>query len=171
MTRLQGPECGREERLTEMIRLYEKDILRLCYLYLHDVDLAKDAAQDTFLKAYTHLDSQQDPEKEKGWLVTIAANVCRDYLRSAWIRHMNRSVQIEDLPVSASPPEENRLTLTAAIMNLPPKYSEVIILRYVQGLDLKETAEALHITPSAVSRRCRKACAKLKTELEGSEES
>ena len=48
MTRLQGPESGQEERLTEMIRLYEKDILRLCYLYLHDVDLAKDAAQDTF---------------------------------------------------------------------------------------------------------------------------
>lgn len=171
MTRLQGPESGREERLTEMIRRFEKDILRLCYLYLHDVDLAKDAAQDTFLKAYTHLDSQQDPEKEKSWLMTIAVNVCRDYLRSAWARHMNRSVQIEDLPVAISPTDENRLTLTAAIMNLPPKYSEVIILRYVQGLDLKETAKALHITPSAVSRRCRKACAKLKTELEGSEES
>ena len=171
MTRLQGPESGQEKRLTDMIHRYEKDMLRLCYLYLHDADLAKDAVQDTFLKAYTHLDSQQDPEKEKSWLVTIAVNVCRDHLRSAWVRHMNRFVQPEDLPVAADPPGEDRMILTAAIMNLPPKYSEVIILRYVQGMDLQETAEALHISPSAVSRRCRKACAKLKAELEGSEES
>ena len=48
MTRLQGPESGQEKRLTDMIHLYEKDILRLCYMYLHDVDLARDAVQDTW---------------------------------------------------------------------------------------------------------------------------
>ena len=65
MTRLQGPEYSQEERLKEMIHLYEKSILRVCYLYLHDVELARDAVQDTFLKAYTHLDSQREPEEEK----------------------------------------------------------------------------------------------------------
>ena len=84
MTRLQGPESGQEKRLTDMIHLYEKDILRLCYMYLHDVDLARDAVQDTFLKAYTHLNRQQEPGKEKNWLVSIAVNTCRDYLRSSW---------------------------------------------------------------------------------------
>jgi len=169
VTRLQGPESGQEKRLTDMIHLYEKDILRLCYMYLHDVDLARDAVQDTFLKAYMHLDRQQEQGKDKNWLVSIAANTCRDYLRSAWVRHMNRYIQPEELPVAASPPDEDRMALTAAIMNLPQKYSEAVILRYVQGLDLRETADALHITPSAVSRRCRKACQKLKRELEGDE--
>ena len=169
MTRLQGPESGQEKRLTDMIHLYEKDILRLCYLYLHDVDLARDAVQDTFLKAYTHLNRQQEPGKEKSWLVSIAVNTCRDYLRSSWVRHINRFVQPEDLPVAVSPSSEDRMVLTAAIMNLPQKYAEVIILRYVQELNLRETAEALHITPSAVSRRCKKACQQLKKELEGDE--
>ena len=172
MTRIQGPESSREERLTDMIHQYEKDILRLCYTLLHDADLARDAVQDTFLKAYTHLDCQQEPGKEKNWLVSIApVNTCRDYLRSSWVRHVNRSIQPEDLPVAVSPPSEDRMVLTAAIMNLPQKYAEVVILRYVQGLNIQEAAEALHITPSAVSRRCKKACQKLRKELERGETS
>ena len=169
MTRIQGPESDQEKRLTDLIHQYEKDILRLCYTLLHDTDLARDAVQDTFLKAYTHLDCQQEPGKEKSWLVSIAVNTCRDYLRSPWVRHVNRFVQPEDLPVAVSPPDEARMMLTAAIMNLPQKYAEVVILRYVQGLNIQEAAEALHITPSAVSRRCKKACQKLKNELERGE--
>ena len=167
MTLLQGPEDSQEKRLTDMIRRYEKDILRLCYMYLHDVDLAKDAVQDTFLKAYVNLNRQEDPAKEKNWLVTIAVNVCRDYLRSSWFRRINHHVRPEELPVAVNPPDEERILLTASIMNLPPKYSEVIILRYVHGLDLQETSSVLGITPSAVSRRCRKACQKLKSDLKG----
>ena len=45
---------------------------------------------------------------------------------------------------------------------------EAVILRYVQGYDILEAAGILGITPSAVSRRCRKACVMLKKELEGS---
>ena len=169
MTRIQGPESDQEKRLTDLIHQYEKDILRLCYTLLRDADLARDAVQDTFLKAYTHLDCQRQPEKEKSWLVSIAVNTCRDYLRSPWVRHVNRFVQPEDLPVAVNPPNEERVMLTAAIMNLPQKYAEVVILRYVQGLNIQKAAEALHITPSAVSRRCKKACQKLKKELERGE--
>ena len=53
-------------------------------------------------------------------------------------------------------------------MNLPRKYMEAVILRYVQGYDILEAAGILGITPSAVSKRCRKACVMLKKELEGS---
>ena len=169
MTQLQGPEDSQENRLTKMIHRYEKYILRLCYMYLHDVDLAKDAVQDTFLKAYVNLNRQNDPAKEKNWLVTIAVNIYRDYLRSSWFRRINRHVRPEDLPVAVNPPDEERLLLTASIMNLAPKYSEVILLRYVHGFDLQETASVLGITPSAVSRRCKKACQKLKKDLEGDE--
>ena len=43
------------------------------------------------------------------------------------------------------------------------------MLRYIQGYDLQETSEILGITPSAVSKRCSRACVILKNELEGSD--
>ena len=168
MTGIQGPDSAKRDRLTLLIRRYEKDLLRICYLYLHDADLAKDAVQDTFLKAYTHLDSLRDETKEKDWLARIAVNVCRDYLRSPWTTRINRYVRPEDLQIAAESPGETRAALTAAVMNLPRKYMEAVILRYVQGYDILEAVGILGITPSAVSRRCRKACVMLKKELEGS---
>ena len=170
MIGIQGPDSVKRERLTLLIRQYEKDILRICYLYLHDTEQARDATQEAFLKAYTHLDSLKDTAKEKSWITKIAVNICRDYLRSPWVAHINRYVQPEDLQIAAEQPDEMRAVLTAAVMNLPRKYMEAVTLRYVQGYEIKETAEILGITPSGVSRRCRKACIMLKNELEGSEE-
>ncbi len=169
MSGIQGPDSVKQERLTVLIRQYEKDILRICYLYLHDREQAKDAVQETFLKAYIHLDSLRDEKKEKSWLARIAVNICRDYLRTPWVVHTNRYVQPEDLQISSEQPDETHAALTAALMNLPRRHMEAVILRYVQGYDIHETAEILGITPSAVSRRCRKACFLLKDELERSE--
>ena len=169
MPGIQGPDSLKQEKLTVLIRQYEKDILRICYLYLHDQEQAKDAVQETFLKAYTHLDSLRDETKEKSWLVRIAVNICRDYLRTPWVIHVNRYVQPENLPISAEQPDETHAALTAAVMNLPRRHMEAVVLRYIQGYDIQETAEILGITPSAVSRRCRKACILLKDELERSE--
>ena len=160
MTGIQGKDSRKRDRLTLLIRRYEKDLLRICYVYLHDADLARDAVQDTFLKAWTHLDSLREEEKEKSWLARIAVNVCRDYLRSSWTRHINRYVRPEDLQAAAEQPDGTRAALTAA----------AVTLRYVQGYDIREAAGILGITPSAVSRRCRKACVLLKSELEGREE-
>lgn len=170
MTGIQGPDSSAQERLTVLIRRYEKDILRICYLYLHDTEQAKDAVQDTFLKAYMHLDSLREEQKEKSWLTRIAVNTCRDFLRSPWVNRMNRYVRPEDLQIAADPPDETSAVLTAAVMNLPRKYMEAVTLRYIQGYGIQETADILGITPSAVSRRCRRACIRLKKELEGSDE-
>ena len=169
MTGIQGPDSVKQERLTVLIRRYEKDILRICYLYLHDTEQARDTVQETFLKAYTHLDSLRDEKKEKSWLLRIAVNLCRDHLRSPWVTHINRFVRPEDLPIAAEQPDETHIALTAAVMNLPRKYMEAVMLRYIQGYDLQETSEILGITPSAVSKRCSRACVILKNELEGSD--
>ena len=59
----------------------------------------------------------------------------------------------------------------AAIMRLPLKYREVILLKYRQGLNNEEIARLLHLTPMAVSRRMHKAYEQLKTFLEEGESS
>ena len=170
MTGIPGPDSSSRERLAALVRRYEKDILRICYVYLQDAEQAKDAVQDTFLKAYLHLQHLRDDSRAKSWLARIAVNVCRDYLRSPWVTHTDRRVQPEDIVLPADPPDRAHDGLADAVMNLPVKLREAVTLRYVYGFDIHEAARILGITPSAVSRRCGQARARLKDELEGSEE-
>ena len=87
--------------IEEMIARYGDDILRLCLLYLGDRQLAEDAFQETFVKAWKGRDAFRGESSEKTWLSRIAVNTCRDMLRSGWFRLMKRSEPVEalfDLP-------------------------------------------------------------------------
>lgn len=72
---VKGPD-NNVDLISQWIRTYEKDLLRLCCVYLKDVSLAEDAVQETFLKAYSHLPSFRGNSSPKTWLVRIAINVC-----------------------------------------------------------------------------------------------
>ena len=163
-------EDNRREQVNRLMLLYEKDILKLCFGYLHNVDLAREAMQETFLKAYTRWHTFRGEASEKTWLTHIAANTCRDHLQSAWFRHRRLDVPADSLPLSSPPPDETRLDLMDAIMRLPVRNREVILLKYRQNLTSREIAKVLRITPAAVSKRLSQAYALLKLTLEGEDE-
>ena len=160
----------RREQVNRMMLLYEKDMLKLCFVYLRNMDLAQEALQESFLKAYTNYGTYRGEASEKTWLTHIAANTCRDHLQSAWFRHRRLEVPADSLPLSSPPPDETRLDLMDAIMNLPVKNREVILLKYRQNLTSREIAKVLRITPAAVSKRLSQAYALLKLTLEGEDE-
>ena len=56
----------------------------MCYAMLRDAEQAKDAVQETFVKAYRAMDDWRGACSEKTWLTRIAVNTCRDMRRSAW---------------------------------------------------------------------------------------
>ena len=165
MIPVQGPD--RETRLNQMVITYEKDLLRLCCAYLRDVELARDAVQETFLKAYRRMDQFEGKASEKTWLMRIAINTCKDMLRSGWFRFTDRTAIPEELPLPVAPPSVEHIALTGAIMALPRKQMEVILLNCQQGMTIRETAQALGITPPAVINRLKKARAALRDALEG----
>lgn len=169
MITVQGPNSEREVRLNRMMLSHERELMRLCCMYLHDAGLAQDAVQETFLKAFRKLDGFREQSSERTWLIRIALNTCRDMCRSAWFRHVDRAVSMDDLPLPVAPPSAEHVALTTAIMGLKPKYREVVLLHYDQGLSIRETARALGITSPAVSNRLKKACAELRRVL-GEEE-
>lgn len=169
MGMLQAPDQARAARLEQMVRLYEKDLLRFCCLYLRDWSIAEDLVQEVFLKAYRNMASFRGECSEKTWLMRIATNCCRDYRRSAWYRYMDKRISADMLPVSAERPSDEHIALTAAIMRLKPKYLEVVLLYFYQGYSMKEIAETLGVSEAAVSIRIRKAKQKLRDELERGE--
>ena len=84
--------------------------------------------RDRELKAYRGFDSFRGESSEKTWLCRIAVNVCRDFERGSWFRHTDRRVTPDMLPETVEPPAERDIDLTLAIMALPRKLREAVIL-------------------------------------------
>ena len=162
-----GPDEIRERQLMYLMDRYEKDLLRMCCVYLRDIALAEDAVQETFLKAYRALNDFRGESSEKTWLMRIAVNTCKDMRRSAWYRFVDRRVSLDSLPEPALPPSQESVELTECIMRLPRREMEAMLLYYYQGMTLEETAHALGVTAPAVSTRLKKARARLRTMLKG----
>lgn len=153
MAAVRGPDSTPEETFTRMVNQYQVALKRMCYLYLHDRTAAEDAVQETFLKAYKHMDTFRSESKERTWLMSIAINTCRDMNRSAWLRHTEKRVTPEELPIPAEGVDEEALALAQAIRRLPVKHRDVILLYYYQDMTVQETAKALHAAPSTIMKR------------------
>ena len=150
------------------MEIYGDGLKRLCYVYLRDLGLAEDAVQETFIKAYDHIDELLSGriESTKAWLVRIAVNTCKDVLRTSWMRHIDRRQEIEALPLSIANGAEERLALTQAIMALAPKYREIVLLYYYQDMSLRTCAQVLGISAPTATRRLQQAQKKLRIQLE-----
>lgn len=155
--------------LTRLVQTYQTPLLHLCYMILRDEALAEDAVQETYLKAYKALRNFRGESSEKTWLFRIGVNVCRDMRRGRWFRYVDRRITPDALPIPATEADDDHAALAQAIVLLPDKYKEVILLHYYQNMNVAETAQALGIAPSSVSNRLKKARARLKTLLEGGE--
>ncbi|MBR4360393.1 MAG: sigma-70 family RNA polymerase sigma factor [Clostridia bacterium] len=169
MDTVSGPNRHEEERLTHLVETYQLTLLRLCFAYLHDRALAEDAVQETFLKAYRALPRFRGNASEKTWLSRIAVNTCRDMRRGAWFRHTDRTVTLDMLPepsVSLSPRDD---TITLAVMALPLKLRECVLLYYFQDMNTGEIADTLGISQQAVSTRLMRARGRLRKTLEQEE--
>lgn len=158
----------RKARLEQWIVMYGDDILRTCFVYLADMALAEDAMQDTFLKAWNSMAQfeERNGSTVKTWLTRIAINTCRDYQRSRWFRHVDRSKVLVEISAERlyMPPQERALFL--ALLYLPTKFKQTVLLYYYHGMTLQEIADCLSISVSAVHQRLQKAQDLLKAALE-----
>ena len=165
MNIVKGPDDYLEEKLNQMMQAYEKDLLRLCCVYLKDTAMAEDAVQETFVKAYRNLKNFRGESSEKTWLIRIAVNVCKDMLSTAWFRNLGRMVNLDEVRI---PQEmEVRSEVVDQIMRLPKKLKEVVLLFYYEDMNQSEIAEALGVSVTTVHRRLNKAREALRLLLEG----
>ena len=162
-----GPGPDNKKRLCTLIDQYERELLRLCCVYLRDISMAEDAVQETFIKAYQHMDSFRGESSEKTWLYKIAINTCRDMRRSKWLRIFDRNVEFDALQIPVQGASDVSIALMQEILSLPARYREVVFLFYYEDMKLAEIAQLLKISASTVSDRLRKARAMLRKALEG----
>jgi len=163
-----SPAQNETPSIERLIEQYSREIMRLCYLYLKDYQLAEEAAQDTLYKAYVKYAGFQQQSSEKTWIIRIAVNVCLDYLRSCKKREYvsDECVRLSLEREASEYTDHESVDLLNAVYNLPAEYKEVILLRYYEQYSVQEIAALLRKKPNTISVRLKRAKEMLKTRLE-----
>lgn len=176
VTRARGGEMS---AFNDLVRKYERKIYRLAKNITQNDEDAEDVLQETFLKAYEHLDGFQGNSKFYTWLVRIGVNEALMKLRK---RKSDRTVPLDepvdtgeetvvreiavwDDPEQKYSREELGKILTEAVDSLKPAFRTVFVLRDIEELSTEETAEALDISVPAVKSRLLRARLQLREKL------
>lgn len=167
---------GDDEAFTRLVEAYQTPVFNLCYRMLGEPELAEDAAQETFLRAYQHLHRYDEKRSFATWLLSIAAHYCIDKLRRRKFSMFSMDAEDDEgnsfeLPDPDSPnPESESIKgqtqerVHAMLDGLDATDRAAIIMRYWYDYSEKEIAESLRLTVSAVKSRLHRA----RKELAGS---
>ena len=147
--------------LAGIFQRHVKAVYRLCYSYLASPHDAEDAAQAVFMKLVTSPRAFESVDHEKAWLLAVAANYCKDVLKSA---HRTRSAE---MPPDVEDPHAavGQSEVLQAVLALPEQYKDCVYLHYYEGYKTDEIAQMTDTPPSTVRNRLRDTRAMLKIAL------
>jgi RNA polymerase sigma-70 factor (ECF subfamily) len=153
---------GDQAAFGELVQLHQHAVYNLAYRMLGERGEAEDAAQETFVRAYSHLDRYDAERPFRTWLLSIASNHCIDRLRKrrlVWLSideplppHPSLSsdeIEPEDAVIAG----ERDATIQRMLADLSPEYRAAVVLRYWYDLSYTEIAQMLDTTESAVKSR------------------
>jgi len=173
--------AGEKQLFHELIGPCERSIYFLLLSLLGNETDAEDAAQETVIKVYQNLRLFRGESQFRTWVLSIARNEGLGRLRKVNARRED-SLDAEtdqvtgdytpailtswrEVPLEALERQELGEMLRAAITSLPAIYRNVVLLRDIEEMDVRETAQALGITEGAVKVRLHRARALLQREL------
>lgn len=165
------------EHFAELVERYREPIYGLALHLTGDAEEARDLAQQSFVKAFCALRRFRPGAKFSSWMYTIAANLCRSWLRKQ--KHRPVSIEgtfpdpelvpsaeaISESTATVHDREEMRRQVLAAVNDLPTKYRVVVVLRYLNDLSYKEIGEILKLPTTTVEHRLRTAREMLRQRL------
>ncbi len=186
-TLIREAQAGQRAAFEELVRRYDRDVLRLALNLLHRAEDARDVYQESFLKVYKNLHRFRFECSFYTWIYRIVTNVCLDHLRR---RNSRPEVQAPETAVEgdATPEDffdrqreehvaadpERRLMgqeigreIAAALELLSPRERMVFELKHYQGLKLRAIGEVLGTTEETVKNSLFRATRKLRMRLEG----
>ena len=139
----------------------------MAWLVLRDQDLARDAVQDAFIRAWRDLRGLRDPDKFDAWLHRLAMNACLDVAR----KRRRRPVEVELTPfASAHTPDESivvaqRDELERGFVHLSPEHRAVLVLHYYVGMPMPALASTLGIPLGTAQSRLGRALIALRVAI------
>jgi RNA polymerase sigma-70 factor (ECF subfamily) len=184
--------AGDQSAFGRLVMAYQTPVYNLAYRMLGNAAEAEEAAQETFLRAYTHLRSYDPQRRFRSWLLSIASHYCIDRLRRRRITWLPLEDEIavagdSATRLSSSQSDVAKVSLTSGSPNpeavvaqrereayvqrllagLSPTDRAAITLRYWNDCSYEEIAETLNLTVSAVKSRLHRARRALAETMEG----
>lgn len=166
-----GSKSAPDRDPERLVRDYADLVLRVCYTYLRSMADAEDVCQDTLVKLILHDEPFHDPGHERAWVISVAANACRNLLRNRGA-HPTVGLDAVPEPPAAQAPGEDALRrrddrVLGAVMALPLPQREAVYLHYYEGYPTREVARIVGATDDAVRQRLSRARASLRDDLKG----
>jgi RNA polymerase sigma-70 factor, ECF subfamily len=156
---------GNDDAFTQLVETYQKPVYNLCYRMLGEPEVAEDAAQETFLRAYQNLHRYDASRPFGTWILSIAAHYCIDRLRKKKFSVFSIDAEDEEgMPFEVADPaspdpevesvtKEDRDQLHILLKDLEPTDRAAVIMRYWYDYSEVEIAQSLKLTVSAVKSR------------------
>ena len=173
--------AGEKHLFHDLIRPCERSIYFLLYSLMRNETEAEDAAQETVIKVYLNLDKFRGDSQFRTWVLSIARNEGLGRLRKIGSRREDSLdagtdeqtgdytpailTSWREIPTEALEKKELGTILRAAIEGLPEIYRNVVLLRDIEEMDIRETAAALGISEASVKVRLHRARAMLQRNL------
>ena len=140
-----------------IVRRWQSPLINLAYRFCHDRGRAEEMAQEAFLRAYRGLASWRKEGAFSTWLFALATNFYRSELR----RIPARSVPLEDVSEPVDPrasdggleEQDRALAVRRAVLALPEKYRDALILFYFHEMDVPAAARSLGLPEGTVKAR------------------
>lgn len=158
----------KKEQLGTLVLDSERQLYSTAKTILSDDQDCADAIQETIVKAFSKIGSLRNDKYAKTWLVRILINECYTVLRKS-----SRIVSLEGMRETAEVEMEKKKDysdLYRAVNSLKEELRLPVILYYIEDFSIREIAQILEITEGAVQKRLARARAKLKDDLQESEE-
>ena len=156
---------GNKAAFAHLVAAYQAPVFNLAYRILGDPAEAEDAAQETFVRVYTRLQTYEPEFKFSSWILSITSHYCIDCLRRRRTSHVSLDDVLAqqafsdpgDGPERQALRRESQESVRVMIAQLPAPYRVVLALRYWQDLSYDEMADMLGTTTSAVKSRLHRA--------------
>lgn len=166
------PAAGDQRTLEEWFALYQGELLGTLFYLVGNLEDARDALQDAFIKCFRNQDKLAEVQNVKAWIFRIALNTGRDVRETAWRRKRQGLPEDEGMlashaqgPVEIVEHDERLSRLRVALRGLRPEEQEVFLLRQNGELTYDEIAEMLEVPAGTVKTRMRLALTRLRETL------
>ena len=139
-------------------------IFKYLYYHLHDIHMAEDLTQETFLR-FLESRTYQEENRQLQYLYTIARNMCRQYYRDKTIVYSLDEAMDYPLLEDFEQTLVERIGLIDALQKLSHEEREMLFLRYVNDVPVPVISHLYHVSRFVVYRRLKKIWEKVKDEM------